>query len=87
MSFKSTTCFSKNTGNPLTEYISEYDAEDGASYIKKTYGNNLSPYQCNCCGGWHLSPKNRQTPSVKCPECTDSNGYYKDLYESFESAD
>ena len=86
MTLKSTTCFSKKTGKPLTEFFSEQEAEEGAAYANKTYGKNLAPYQCNNCNRWHLSPKDRQTPSIKCPECIDSNGYFKDLYESFGSA-
>lgn len=86
MTFKSKTCFSKKTGKPLTEYMSRYEADEGADYANKTYGNSLSSYQCNVCGGWHLSPKVRQTPSIKCPECTDSNGYSKALYLTYESA-
>ena len=54
MSLKSTTCFGKQTGRPLTEYDSEYDALDGADYANSKYGQNLVPYQCDTCGLWHL---------------------------------
>ena len=86
MTLKSTTCFSKRTGKALTEYLNQNEAEEGAAYANITYGNKLSPYQCKNCNRWHLSPKDRQTPSIKCPECTDTYGYFKDLYESFEGA-
>ncbi|MDR0556708.1 MAG: hypothetical protein LBG43_02390 [Treponema sp.] len=37
-------------------------------------------------GYWHLSPKERQTPSKECIYCTDSNGKKKELYEAQEAA-
>jgi hypothetical protein len=80
MSRKSASCKSARTGAPLTEYDSEYEAQEGANYANSVYGNNLIPYQCDKCGLWHLSPKNRQTPSTTCRSCIDSNGYPKDLY-------
>ena len=71
MPFKSPTCFKKD-GEPLSTYLSEYEANDGASHVRFQYGLDLSPYQCSKCGHWHLSPKERQTPSKECMYCTDS---------------
>ena len=87
MSIKSDSCSSKRTGEPLTEYNTEYEAQEGADYANSTYGNNLAPYKCRDCGMWHLSPKDRQTPSSKCNSCTDSNGQYKDLYATEQAAE
>ena len=82
---KSTTCFKKD-GEPLSYYDSEYEANKGASHVRYKYNLDLSPYQCSKCGYWHLSPKNRQTPSKECIYCTDSNGKHKELYETEEAA-
>ena len=85
MSRKSMTCFKKD-GEPLSQYSSEYEARDGASHVKYKYGLDLAPYLCSKCGYWHLSPKERQTPSKECTYCTDSNGKHKELYETEEAA-
>jgi hypothetical protein len=87
VSIKSNSCFSKRTGEPLTEYYSEGDAWEGAEYANNQYGNNLIPYQCKKCEFWHLSPKDRQTPSQKCFDCTDGSGKCKRLYYSEEDAE
>ena len=79
MSVKSTTCFNRK-GKPLTEYYTESDAQEGADYANKLHRNNLTPYRCDKCGLWHLSPQNRQTPSRKCNICKDRNGKPKELY-------
>ena len=81
MSRKSDSCFSKRNGKPLTVYASKPEAQQSANY-ENQYGRNLVPYQCRKCGEWHLSPKDRQTPSTKCRHCTGLAGKYKDLYES-----
>ena len=86
MSIKSTTCFNKKNGKPLTEYYNESDAQEGADHANDLRNFNLEPYKCDNCGLWHLSPKNRQTPSTKCSTCKDRNGYFKDLYHSEGSA-
>ena len=85
MPIKSTTCFKKD-GKPLSQYFSEYEARDGASHVKYKYGLDLAPYLCSKCGYWHLSPKERQTPSKECTYCTDSQGKRKELYETEEAA-
>jgi predicted Zn-ribbon and HTH transcriptional regulator len=82
---KSEKCFKKD-GEPLSEYYSEDEAREGALYVEQNYELHLIPYQCDKCGYWHLSPKERQTPSTKCEFCTDSNGEKKELYESEETA-
>jgi len=82
---KSATCFKKD-GEPLSYYYSEYEASEAASHVWYQLNLDLSPYQCSKCGYWHLSPKNRQTPSRECIYCTDSNGEHKELYETEEAA-
>lgn len=86
MSTKSETCISKATKNPLTEYLTEVEAEVGANYAKINHGRELAPYQCEKCRKWHLSPTERQTPSEPCEFCQDSYGDTKSLYFSEESA-
>ena len=84
---KSVTCFSKTTGKPVSEYDSKITAEKAADHANFQYGNDLIPYRCNKCGKWHLSPKNRQTPSTKCNKCTGSDGRRKALYDTEVTAD
>ena len=86
MSFKSDTCFGKKTGKPLTEYDSEYEAQEGADYANSNYRQNLVPYQCNTCGKWHLAPANRQTPSEPCIYCRSSDGSPKEAYRTMKDA-
>ncbi len=84
---KSSTCFSKRTGDPLSAYHSEREAKESADYANACYGQNFVPYSCNRCGLWHLTPKDHHTPSVPCEECVDSQGVCKDLYFDQESAE
>ncbi|MFT6915613.1 MAG: hypothetical protein ACJAWL_001923 [Motiliproteus sp.] len=79
---KSETCFGKTSGEPLTEYDYDFEAESAAEYSKECYGNDLVPYHCSKCDRWHLSPKSRQTPSKKCEFCTAGDGSYKDSYKT-----
>lgn len=82
---KSSTCKGKN-GDYLSEYSSEFEAENAATYAKGAYDKDFLPYKCHKCGKWHLSPKERQTPSRKCI-CPDSHGKPKQLYETREAAE
>ena len=86
MSLKSQTCFGTKSGKPLTEYDSQQEAQEGANYANKTYGQNLVPYQCDTCGLWHLALGNRQTPSKPCPHCTGTDGQLKEAYQSQKDA-
>ena len=83
---KSGKCFTKK-GIPLIEYDSEADAKEGIIHAKKNYDSDLIPYKCSKCGKWHLSPRNRQTPSTTCYFCLDSEGNTKELYETEEIAE
>ena len=83
---KSTTCMGKISGEPLTEYDTEQDARQSAHHANRTYGTDLVPYRCSVCGKWHLSPKDRQTPSEKCPFCKGTNGLPKDAYPNRKDA-
>jgi len=85
MGRKSISCFSR-MDEPLTEYDTEDEAQQGADYANSTYNNNLSPYQCGTCELWHLAPRDRQTPNSKCNTCVGRNGQYKALYFKQESA-
>lgn len=86
MKMKSETCFGKVSGQPLTQYVDEEEALSGVEYAKSHYDNDLSPYHCDKCGFWHLSPKSRQTPSHKCHYCTSRDGVQKDSYRSKREA-
>ncbi len=87
MNSKSKTCFSTRTRAPLTEYYNKTDAESGATYVFHNYGTSLTPYYCNVCGFWHLSPAERITPSKPCPLCQNSNGEHKELYKNKQDAE
>jgi len=73
-------------GEPLIEYESRDDAEEGIIYARENYESNLVPYFCKDCGKWHLAPQNRQTPSRTCEFCIDSSGKHKELYETEHGA-
>jgi len=83
---KSETCVGKMSAQPLSQYLSEPEAQCAADFSKERYGNDLVPYECNKCKYWHLSPSSRQTPSTKCSECTDGSGLHKDSYRSKQEA-
>ena len=83
---KSATCIGKKSGKPLTEYDSKQEALEGALHANSRYKQSLVPYHCSDCGSWHLSLKERQTPSEKCTHCTGRNGELKDSYRSREDA-
>jgi hypothetical protein len=83
---KSATCIGVKSGKPLTEYDSKQEALEGANHANSRYRQKLVPYHCGDCGCWHLSPKDRQTPSEKCVHCTGRNGEQKDSYRSREDA-
>lgn len=83
---KSNTCFSKATGKPLSFYNYEFEAQSAADYSRVFFGNDLVPYRCEKCTHWHLSPKNRSTPSKKCDWCTGSDGRFKDTYRTRKDA-
>jgi len=86
MSLKSKTCTGKKTGKPLTEYGSESEAGEAAKYASAEYKRHLTPYLCQTCNKWHLSPANRQTPSKKCAFCAGSDGQPKDAYGTEQDA-
>jgi len=79
---KSLTCFGKQTGQPLTEFDTEYEAESSADHTRMVYEKDMEPYHCGVCDKWHLSPKDRKTPSSKCLYCVGGNGNAKALYRN-----
>jgi len=85
MSFKSTTCKSRK-GDFLTSYDSPEEAKQGAAFIKKQHGHDLTSYKCETCNYYHLAPRDRQTPmSYECG-CKDSKGKPKALYSTLKDA-
>lgn len=79
----SQTCLSRH-GEPLAVYDSEYQAREA---VRNIGGRKLLPYHCNACGLWHLSPKDRNTPSSNACACIDGNGKPKRLYDSRTAAE
>lgn len=51
---KSTTCFSRATGAPLSVYNTEAEAQQSADYQLRN-GRRLYAYHCERCGLWHLA--------------------------------
>lgn len=83
---KSMTCIGKASGQPVTEYDSEYEAHDGAAHAQLAYGQDLIPYMCGRCQLWHLAPRSRQTPSSTCGHCTGADGKPKESYANERDA-
>ena len=83
---KSTTCFGKASGEPLTEYDTEADADAGARHAQALHGCELVPYRCDRCDRWHLCPADRHTPATRCFSCSGSDGRPKARYESRSAA-
>ena len=86
MDSKSRTCFSQKTGKPLAEYDLEVDAQGAACYVSAQYKRAMTPYLCQVCHKWHLTPTNRHTPSEPCNFCVGSDGQPKASYHSQEEA-
>lgn len=85
---KSNSCFSKKTGEPLSVYVSENDALNGAMLTRINGGPDFYPYQCDKCGYYHLAPENsRINVKRNACHCRDSNGKPKALYLSKEDAE
>lgn len=84
---KSTICIGKTSGQSVTEYDSEYEANDGAAHARLAYGHDLVPYLCNRCDLWHLAPRSRQTPSTTCRHCTGADGRLKEAYGTEQDAE
>ena len=86
MGNKSQTCRGRATGAPLNEYSSEASALEGAAFVLRKYGHEMSPYRCPRCRKWHLAPADRQTPS-RPSICTGRDGTSKAAYESQDAAE
>ena len=61
---KSKTCYGKKSQQPLTVYDTKVQAQLAAEHANTKYKNNLTPYKCNTCGLWHLTPAERQIPTI-----------------------
>ena len=83
---KSRSCVGR-TGEALTEYYSEVEAQRAASRVSLLHGTQMLAYRCGGCQLWHLAPEDRHTPSVKCSFCLDGRGGAKELYPSREIAE
>jgi hypothetical protein len=83
---KSTICIGKKSRQPVTEYDSQAEAQDGADHARLIHQSNLLPYRCDRCRLWHLAPKNRHTPSTTCHFCTGGNRRPKAAYATEEVA-
>lgn len=84
---KSDTCFSKKTGEPLSVYITEQEAQQSVDFQKQC-GRSLYPYQCTKCGYWHIAPTiSRINVKHNACDCRDSNSNPKDLYLTLEDAE
>ena len=83
---KSTTCFGKVSGQPLTVYRSRGEADNGADYVSRTYDRPMVAYACDRCSLWHIAPSDRQTASVQSGCCTGRNGQPKAAYDSEAAA-
>ncbi len=73
-------CVSRR-GEPRRAYPTRASAEQGARHALAAYGCHVVPYSCNACGGWHLCPRERQTPSRECRDCS------KQAYDSEQAAE
>ena len=85
---KSSTCYGKSTGKPLTEYGSFAEAVEGVKYSATRYSNRLIPYQCRTCSHWHLSPQASRSTTVPrdyC-DCVRSDGSPRAAYRTESDA-
>lgn len=84
---KSSTCFSKS-GNPLSFFMTEAEAQESADHERNERGMSLYPYQCERCGLWHLAPQeSRVAFKEDACSCRDSLGRSKRLYATQEDAE
>lgn len=80
-------CISKRTGQPLAAYEFEFEAESAAENSSLFSEQSLTYYRCSRCDHWHLTPKNRYTPSRPCEFCTAGSGGAKELYQTKAGAE
>lgn len=82
ISHKSNTCFS-STGSPLSVYETYSEATESAQYQSSDGRTQLTPYQCDRCGKYHLKPAEFYCKKTKSTcSCTDHHGNKKDTYET-----
>ena len=84
---RSKTCTGAVSQQPLTEYDTFEDARHGAAYARHQHGSHMTPYPCDRCGKWHLTPSERRTPSHTCDWCRGSDGKAKEAYVTEEDAE
>lgn len=85
--YKSSVCFGRATGKPLTAYDSEFSASQGADYARVAHRSAMTPYRCRKCDNWHLAPTDRHTPSATCHDCSGGDGKAKQAYVSESAAE
>ena len=80
---KSNSCLAAKTGRPLSEYRGKADAKTAAKYANINYpGSKLSPYRCDVCGLWHLSPATPRVESSRCAVCRSPDRKLKPAYKT-----
>ncbi len=87
MHWTSSTCLGRASRKLLTTYTDEASARSGAAHALRRYGRAMTPYSCIRCGGWHLCPADRETPSETCRDCHDRSGRPKQRYVSRDAAE
>ena len=80
-------CIRRGTRKPLRSYFSRSEAELAAEYVLARFGHDQVPYRCRTCESWHLTPRERHTPSFPCPDCTSGGGEPKASYETEDAAE
>lgn len=83
---KSTTCFGRVSGQPLSEYACAEEAHEAAELAEREYGRAMTPYRCRRCHAWHLALTDRRTPCEPCEICVGRNGEAKQAYRSERGA-
>lgn len=61
-------CIGAN-GKPRKCYGDELSADIAAQHVLATHRKTVVSYSCRGCGAWHLTPKERYTPSHFCGQC------------------
>lgn len=66
---ESQSCFERASGEPLIEYESLRDAQEGAEQENEHQQKEkvLIPYRCSFCHKWHVSPQDMLTPAKSYP--------------------
>ncbi|NMP16526.1 hypothetical protein [Thalassotalea sp. Y01] len=80
------TCKTRN-GKDKACYDNELAAQEAVEYVLAVHQNHVTPYYCNKCDSWHLSPANRHTPCHDCNFCIGHLGDVKKSYHTENAAE